>query len=149
MRNTRGILTVVLATTLSGWAMGCGEAVEEAVEETVEEIDEVTGVDTPEGPGEAGPAPQRVVVGARSYGYEPSVITVVRDTPVWFVVVNQADIVHGFEVEGHGLEEEIAEIAPGATDSLMVTFDEPGEYTIYCPVGDHEERGMTGRLTVE
>lgn len=127
------------------FSLGCGG---EETEEVLEEIDEAVGVDTVEGPGE-GAAPQRVVIEARSYAYQPSAITVVREIPVWFVVTNAADIAHGFEVEGHGLEEEIAEIPGGATDSLSVTFETPGEYTIYCPVADHEGRGMTGTLTVE
>jgi plastocyanin len=117
-------------------------------EEVLEEIDEAVGVDTVEGPGEAAP-PQRVVIDVRSYAYEPSAITVVRGIPVWFIVTNAADIAHGFEVEGQGIEEEIAEIPGGATDSLGVTFETPGEYTIYCPVADHAGRGMTGTLTVE
>jgi uncharacterized cupredoxin-like copper-binding protein len=64
------------------------------------------------------------------------------------VIHNAADIVHGFEVEGQGMEEEIAEIQPGATDSLTVTFEQPGTYEIYCPVDDHEQRGMVGTLEV-
>ena len=128
-------------------ALACREA-EEQLEETVEEIDEATGVDTLEGPGESGPAPYRVLIGAASYAYQPSTITVPRG-PVRFVVTNTADILHGFEVEGHGLEEEIAEIQPGSTDSLTVELSETGDYVIYCPVDDHRQRGMTGRLMVE
>jgi uncharacterized cupredoxin-like copper-binding protein len=128
-------------------ALACEEA-EEGLEETVEAIDEATGTDTLEGPGESGPAPYRVVVGAASYAYQPSTITAPRG-PVRFVVTNTADIVHGFEVEGQGLEEEIAEIQPGSTDSLTVDFAEPGDYLIYCPVDDHRQRGMTGTLTIQ
>jgi uncharacterized cupredoxin-like copper-binding protein len=65
------------------------------------------------------------------------------------VIHNAADIVHGFEVEGQGMEEEIEEIQPGATDSLTVTLEEPGTYEIYCPVDDHEQRGMTGTVEAE
>jgi uncharacterized cupredoxin-like copper-binding protein len=65
-------------------------------------------------------------------------------------VVSNVDTaeVHGFEVEGHGMEEEIERIDPGSTDSLDVTLTEAGEYEIYCPVEDHEDRGMVARLTV-
>ena len=124
------------------------EQADEAVEQAVEEIDEATGVDTIEGPGEAGPLPYRVVIQAGSYAFQPSDFTVPHG-PVRFVVTNGADIVHGFEVEGHGVEEELAEIAPGATDSLTVELEQPGAYLIYCPVGDHHQRGMTGTLTVQ
>lgn len=97
--------------------------------------------------GEDGPADERIEITATSYAYEPSEIEVDRGT-IRFVVHNDADIVHGFEVEGHGIEAAIEEIEPGATDSLTVTIETVAEYEIYCPVGDHEERGMTGSLDV-
>lgn len=92
--------------------------------------------------------PHRVTIQAASYAFQPSNITVPRG-PVRFIVVNMSDIVHAFEVEGQGLEEETGDIQPASTDSLTVTFDRPGEYVIYCPVDDHRERGMTGTLTVQ
>lgn len=90
---------------------------------------------------------QRVVIQAASFAYQPHEIRVAPG-PVTFVVTNAADIAHGFEVEGHGLEVAIESIAPGTTDSLTVTFEESGEYVVYCPVGDHQERGMTGTVMV-
>lgn len=66
--------------------------------------------------------------------------------PTSFQVTNQGDTVHGFEVEGLGLEEEI-EVPPGETRTLEVSL-EPGTYRIYCPVADHSERGMELPLKV-
>ncbi|CAN5155352.1 hypothetical protein BH18GEM1_BH18GEM1_05730 [soil metagenome] len=132
---------IVLSTALAcqETETDLSETTEGEVEEidAIEEIDEAAGVDEP----------QRVVIEARSFAYQPSAITVATGRPVWFVVTNAADTAHGFEVEGHGMEEEIESIAPGGVDSLGVTFDEPGDYTIYCPVDDHQQRGMTGTLT--
>lgn len=99
-------------------------------------------------PEATGPPDERIEIEASSYAYAPAGVSVAPGT-VRFVVHNASDIVHGFEVEGHGMEEEIAEIQPGGTDSLTVTLEEPGTYEIYCPVDDHEQRGMTGTLTVE
>jgi plastocyanin len=91
---------------------------------------------------------ERVAVEAFSYEYRPPAVAVSPGT-IRFVVSNtDAAEVHGFEVEGHGMEEEIGRIDPGSTDSLDVTLTEPGEYEIYCPVEDHEDRGMVARLTV-
>lgn len=95
-----------------------------------------------------GPPDERLEIRATSYAYEPETITVSAGT-IRFVIENTADIVHGFEVEGFGIEEEIEEIEPGATDSLTVTLEAAGEYVIYCPVGDHEQRGMVGTVRVE
>jgi plastocyanin len=100
------------------------------------------------GGGATGPPDQRLEIEASSFAYAPTQVTVAPGT-IRFVVRNVADVVHGFEVEGHGMEEEIEEIQPGATDSLTVKLDEPGSYEIYCPVADHEGRGMSATLTVD
>lgn len=97
---------------------------------------------------DSGVVAETVEIEATSFAYSPATITVPAGR-IRFVIHNAADIVHGFEVEGQGMEEEIAEIQPGATDSLTVTFEEPGSYEIYCPVEDHEQRGMIGTLDVE
>jgi plastocyanin len=92
---------------------------------------------------------ERVEIDAFSYDYRPASFRVSPGT-IRFVVSNTEPAqVHGFEVEGHGMEEEIERIDPGSTDSLDVAFEEPGEYEIYCPVEDHAGRGMVARLTVE
>jgi plastocyanin len=62
-------------------------------------------------------------------------------------LVNQSDIPHAVEVEGNGVEEE-SDTVTGADTELTVDL-EPGEYTFYCPVGDHRAQGMEGTLTVE
>ena len=41
----------------------------------------------------------------------------------------------------------IETIQPGDKTELTVDLDE-GTYEIYCPVGDHKDRGMVGTLTV-
>ena len=61
-------------------------------------------------------------------------------------LVNESDIPHAVEVEGNGVEEE-SETVTGADTELTVDL-EAGEYTYYCPVGDHREKGMEGTLTV-
>ncbi|HUP19170.1 MAG TPA: plastocyanin/azurin family copper-binding protein [Gemmatimonadota bacterium] len=136
---------LVLAAALAACGGDAEEAAEGMVEETLEEIDDMTGADTLMTP--AGPR-QRVVVQAASFAYQPSEIRVAPGE-IRFIVTNAADFAHGFEVEGHGMEVALEEIAPGTTDSLTATFEEPGEYLIYCPVGDHRERGMVGTLHVQ
>lgn len=69
--------------------------------------------------------------------------------PTTFRVSNDGAVEHNFEVEGQGMEEELAEnLAPGGTGTLQVDL-EPGTYEIYCPVGDHADRGMRMELTVQ
>ena len=65
-----------------------------------------------------------------------------------FEVTNIGSIVHNFEVEGQGIEREFEEnLQPGETKTMTVDL-EAGTYEVYCPVGDHAERGMRLELTV-
>jgi len=45
--------------------------------------------------------------------------------------------------EGESLEEKTDPIAPGESADLTVDLED-GEYEIYCPIGDHKDRGMEG-----
>lgn len=69
-------------------------------------------------------------------------VTIAFDNP------SSASAPHAVEVEGNGVEEESDTIEPGQKTKLTVDL-EPGEYTVYCPVGNHEQAGMTGTLTVK
>jgi plastocyanin len=68
--------------------------------------------------------------------------------PVTFDVSNDGAEIHGFEVEGNGIEEEIEELAAGEAGTLEVDL-EPGTYEVYCPVDDHRGMGMELELEVE
>jgi plastocyanin len=59
---------------------------------------------------------------------------------------NPSQVPHAVEVEGQGVEEETEVITEGA-EELTVDL-EAGEYKFYCPVGNHEQAGMVGQLTV-
>lgn len=68
--------------------------------------------------------------------------------PTEFVVTNIGDIEHNFEIEGQGIEREFEEnLQPGETQTMQVDL-EPGEYHVYCPVGNHAAQGMELTLTV-
>lgn len=55
---------------------------------------------------------------------------------------------HDFEIEGQGIEDVFEQnLQPGETQTLQVDLA-PGEYTVYCPVGDHRKQGMELALTV-
>lgn len=65
-----------------------------------------------------------------------------------FVVTNTGQVPHNFEVEGRGLEAELEQaLQPGETGELTVDLA-AGTYTVYCPVGDHQEAGMEKELQV-
>ena len=54
---------------------------------------------------------------------------------------------HALEVEGPTGEVETEEIKPGDEARLKVEVQD-GTYKLYCPIGDHEARGMVGKLVV-
>ncbi|HEV2875077.1 MAG TPA: plastocyanin/azurin family copper-binding protein [Thermoleophilaceae bacterium] len=66
--------------------------------------------------------------------------------PVVIAFANPSQVPHAVEVEGNGVEEETETITEGAA-RLAVDL-EAGEYKFYCPVGNHEQAGMAGTLTV-
>jgi plastocyanin len=78
--------------------------------------------------------------------WEPASLSVPAGS-VTITLVNRSDVPHAVEVEGNGVEEE-SETITGSQTELSVDL-EPGEYTFYCPVGDHRAGGMEGTLTVE
>jgi uncharacterized cupredoxin-like copper-binding protein len=65
-----------------------------------------------------------------------------------FVATNSGQTTHALEIEGQGIEEETAELAPGEEGELAVTL-EPGDYELYCPVDGHKDMGMKVDITVK
>ncbi len=66
-----------------------------------------------------------------------------------FNVANEGDAVHNLEIEGQGIERELEnDLQPGESATMKVDL-QVGEYEVYCPVGDHADKGMSMTLTVE
>jgi plastocyanin len=61
---------------------------------------------------------------------------------------NEGGAVHALEVDGHGIEEETEEIGGGETAEITVELTEEDEYELYCPVGNHRDQGMEGKVVV-
>jgi plastocyanin len=67
---------------------------------------------------------------------------------VTVVLDNPSDVPHAIEVEGKGVEAEGETVGKGGVSKVTVDL-KPGEYEYYCPVGDHQQAGMEGTLTVK
>ena len=94
-----------------------------------------------------------IALGEWSLGLEAKVI---RPGRVTFVVVNRGKVVHGFEIEDAGdrprdddddEELETGRLRPGQSTRLTLDLA-PGVYEVECFVGDHDDMGMVGTLTV-
>jgi plastocyanin len=66
---------------------------------------------------------------------------------VTIAFTNDSSTPHAVEIEGNGVEESSDTVTAG---KASVTADlKAGEYTFYCPVGNHRGAGMEGTLTVK
>jgi plastocyanin len=64
---------------------------------------------------------------------------------VTFVLRNKGRFAHNFHVEGPGVDAHAEKFSPGTTIRLEVALQE-GEYKLSCPLSNHDQRGMHGRL---
>jgi uncharacterized cupredoxin-like copper-binding protein len=56
-------------------------------------------------------------------------------------------LTHAIAVEGHGVDKDGRTVQKGGTSKVTVTLKK-GTYEFYCPVDDHKDAGMEGRLVV-
>lgn len=67
---------------------------------------------------------------------------------VTFNITNSGAHEHSFEIEGNGIEKTLDRPLQPAQSAKLVVDITAGTYKVYCPVADHEERGMTRALVV-
>lgn len=66
-----------------------------------------------------------------------------------FVVKNSGKEKHNFEIQGEGIDQKfIFAPGPGETKVLHVNL-KSGSYKVYCPMEDHDQKGMKLNLTVK
>lgn len=103
-----------------------------------------------DGDDEAAPAGQRgetIAVSLVDFRLEPGTIRIPTAGTYTFRATNDGQTQHALEIEGGGIEEETEVLDPGQSGEVTVEL-KAGDYEIYCPVGDHKERGMEGDLIV-
>ena len=124
------LLLVLVAIPVAG--CGSDDGADEGAQATVEATTES--------------AAQTIQVDAMDFMFMPEDLQA-EPGEVTFELTNSGQAPHALEIEGEGVEEETDTIDGGESTTLTVELAE-GTYRIYCPVGDHEERGMVGTLTV-
>ena len=132
----KSLIAVVLATALLA---GCGGDDEEQAAATPEATQEPA----------SGGGGETVMVSAPEDGslkFDQATLSA-KAGKVTFEFDNPSSVPHAFEVEGNGVEEE-TDTVTGSKASVTVDL-KAGEYTYYCPVGQHRAAGMEGKLTVE
>ncbi len=86
----------------------------------------------------------RLEVTAVDFAFEPDALEVDAGGAT-LVLANEGEFPHALAVEGEDAASDT--IDPGASTELTLDL-EPGSYTVFCPVGDHRDRGMEGTLVV-
>jgi uncharacterized cupredoxin-like copper-binding protein len=102
---------------------------------------------TTEATAPVGKAVATVQVALTDFRIEPAVGRVGRSGVIAFAAANDGQVPHALEVEGPSGQVETPTLDPGEAATIRVDLP-PGSYKWYCPVGDHEQRGMVGRVRV-
>ena len=84
---------------------------------------------------------------------EPASVSVRAGEKVRFVANNTGQRPHDVHIEGQGVMMQVVpggdnHVAAGQTATFEFTFDRPGTYQMWCPVGNHREQGMQGTFMV-
>lgn len=99
-------------------------------------------------PEPAADAPIRTIrITETDFRLQPANVRLDRAGTYVFEAVNRGTADHALEVEGEGVEGETETIGAGASARIEVTL-EKGTYELYCPVGNHRDQGMVGKVVV-
>lgn len=77
----------------------------------------------------------------------PPNVRVPRSGLIAFEATNDGQSLHALAVVGAAGQARTQTLRPGERTTVEVRLP-PGTYKWYCPVGDHERRGMVGRVRV-
>lgn len=93
---------------------------------------------------------QKVTLVATDYRFSPSVVHAVAGQPLEITIVNRGTHTHGLRLAlSYGEVPFSKNVPPGRTVSeVFNNLGDPGTYRFYCPVEDHQQRGMSGSITV-
>jgi uncharacterized cupredoxin-like copper-binding protein len=105
------------------------------------------GDDAASEPSSAAPR-QTITITETDFALDPKSVDLEEPGTYAFEVVNNGQVAHALEVEGEGIEEETKTLQPGERATLTVAL-ESGSYELYCPVGDHKDRGMVGAVEIK
>ncbi len=161
--RTRRLPLVCFVVALAAAMAACGEDREGSVEQSGDSTGTTGTSGTTGTTGTAGttgttstsatPAPRgaassTVKIKESEYEIDPANPRIPKPGVVSFKVQNAGKVTHALEIEGPAGEVETEGIAPGKSASLKADLSRPGTYKWYCPIADHEERGMSGKVTV-
>ncbi|MFE3457125.1 plastocyanin/azurin family copper-binding protein [Nocardiopsis aegyptia] len=144
-RLTLSVLVVAGALGLSSCGDGEAGPEEPSPEATAEATEERQPPVETEEPGDTSAA-EPLSVAADEYTFD-GIPTSLPAGTIEIDFENVGTMGHDLVVEELGDEQVVPVTSPGESAQGAVSL-EPGEYTFYCSVGDHRERGMEVDVTV-
>jgi plastocyanin len=88
-----------------------------------------------------------VSIRVTDFRYHPQVVRV-QAGAITFHVRNGGRLPHNFAIRGEGSDRlQVSTMLPGETDQGIVNLP-PGQYRMYCTIGNHEELGEYGTLII-
>jgi uncharacterized cupredoxin-like copper-binding protein len=94
-------------------------------------------------------AASKLAVTETEFAIAPAAPKVAKTGSVTFTVSNKGKFPHALVVEGNGIAEQKTDtIAPGQSATLTVDLSKAGTYEWYCPIDNHRQMGMDGKVTV-
>ena len=90
-----------------------------------------------------------VQVVADEYSFDPETIVLTGGGKLEVALENDGSLAHNLRVLDGATELGGTPTFSGGQTRTGTVEVEPGEYKLVCTVGDHEELGMTGKLTVK
>jgi uncharacterized cupredoxin-like copper-binding protein len=98
---------------------------------------------------EAGGGTETVDMEAVDFEFTPNDPTV-KAGQVKFSLTNDGQTLHNLLVQGPSGDQELPmDIASGESGQLTMDLSKPGTYEFYCPVGNHRDLGMVGKVKVQ
>lgn len=90
---------------------------------------------------------KQITVEGGEFTFTPSAINVSKGDTVELTFKNTGKFPHDYVIADLGVKTKT--IKPGEQDTVTFVADKTGSFDFICSVGDHEEKGMVGKLTVE
>jgi uncharacterized cupredoxin-like copper-binding protein len=95
-----------------------------------------------------GKAVESLDVSLTDFEINPANPSIAKTGVVEFKVENDGQVTHALEVEGPNGEVETETLQPGGSATLKADLSKAGSFTWYCPVGNHRDQGMEGKVSV-
>jgi uncharacterized cupredoxin-like copper-binding protein len=118
-------------TTVVVLAAGCGGGSKEGADST-----------------SSGATGSTITIVLKEFSLSPSTVAITKPGTYTIKGENEGSFSHAIAIDGMGLDKDGPTVGPGETSTLTVDITEPGEYELYCPVGNHKSQGMEGTLTL-